>query len=77
MGRETAQIINIIDTQIGRLAVKQSTVEEVDVETIVMLKTISQGTRQQFINEAAKVDPIKVEGKMSTAYYDPNTIREE
>jgi len=77
MAKEIAMIINLVDTQIGRMAVKQSVVEDADVETLVMLKTISQGTKLQFINAAQDVDPLKAEGKLETAYYDPDTAREE
>lgn len=70
MSVETARIINLVDTDLGRMAVQQSVVEDADVEDYLELKVISQGTILQMNMAAKNVDPTKINGKIRTKYYD-------
>lgn len=69
MSKRIARIVNLVDTDLGRMAVEQSVVEEADIDDYMELKVISQGTLMQFDAASKLVDPTKTDGKIATAFY--------
>jgi hypothetical protein len=69
MGKSLGYILHLANTQIGTVGLREHAVQDLDIDDIMSLNTISQGVTLQFVNVGKDIDPSMIaDGAVPSAF---------